>query len=144
MAPRFLELDELVQIHRELIEAYGGSDGVRDLGLLKSATAMPAAGIGGEYFHRDLFEMAAAYLFHLVQNHPFIDGNKRTAASAAFLFLWINGWELVMASEEDFEQLVRQAATGSIDKPSIADELRRSSRPRSAGDDDEPSGVAGG
>src|SRR5688572_11252566 len=111
MAPRFLELAELLQIHRAMIEAYGGSDGVRDLGMLKSAAAMPAAGIGGEYFHRDLFEMAAAYLFHLVQDHPFIDGNKRTAVSAAFSFLWINGWELDMASEEEFEQLVRQAAT---------------------------------
>lgn len=127
-----------------MIEAFGGSDGVRDLGMLKSAAAMPAAGIGGDYFHRDLFEMAAAYLFHLVRNHPFIDGNKRTSAAASFSFLWINGWELVMASEEELEQLVRQAATGSIDKVAIADRLRRSSRPRSEGDDDEPSGVADG
>ena len=73
----FLTLDDVLESHREQIRVYGGSEGLRDLGLLESAIAQPPAGFGGVPLHRDLYEMAAAYLFHLVQNHPFIDGNKR-------------------------------------------------------------------
>lgn len=75
--PWFLNIDHTMRLHRSLIETYGGSEGVRDVGLLHSALAMPQASFGGEFLHRDLFEMAAAYLYHIVQNHPFIDGNKR-------------------------------------------------------------------
>ena len=78
--PIFLCLGEVVEIPRDQIERYGGSPGIRDLGLLQSALAMPAAGFGGRYLHTDLFEMSAAYLFHITQNHPFADGNKRTGA----------------------------------------------------------------
>ena len=85
MPPVFLTLDELLTIHRDQIERYGGSEGIRDMDLLKSAIAMPAAGFGGCYVHADLCEMAAAYLFHIVRNHPFVDGNKRIGAA---LFLW--------------------------------------------------------
>src|SRR5207245_5063328 len=90
MAIVFLDLAEVTEIHRDQIERYGGAHGVRDQGLLESALAMPQAGMAGEYFHTDLFEMAAAYLFHLAKNHPFIDGNKRVAAMAAFVFLAMN------------------------------------------------------
>lgn len=79
MMPRFLNLLESLEIHQSRIELYGGTDGVRDLGLLQSALAQPSAGFDGEFLHKDLFEMAAAYLFHIVRNHPFVDGNKRTA-----------------------------------------------------------------
>ena len=74
MTPVFLELAEVVLIHRDQVDRYGGAEGIRDLGLLQSALAMPASGAGGQYFHEDLFAMAAAYLFHIVRNHPFIDG----------------------------------------------------------------------
>ena len=70
MTPEFLSLAEALEIHRDQIERYGGNTGIRDLGLLQSALAMPAAGFGERYLHTDLFEMAAAYLFHIVQNHP--------------------------------------------------------------------------
>ena len=79
MRPLFLTLEEVREIHIDQIERYGGGPGIRDISLLQSAIAMPAAGFGEQYLHGDLFEMAAAYLFHLVQNHPFVDGNKNLA-----------------------------------------------------------------
>ncbi len=119
MEPEFLDLSELLAIHRDQLERYGGSDGVRDLGLLQSAIAMPCAGAGDEYFHADLFEMAAAYLFHLVQNHPFVDGNKRVGAMAAFVFLRLNDISLE-ATETAYERIVRSVAEGRSDKASVA------------------------
>ena len=71
MAPIFLTLGEVIEIHKDQIDNYGGKPGIRDLGLLKSALAMPAAGLHDRYLHNDLFEMATAYLYHIVQNHPF-------------------------------------------------------------------------
>jgi len=123
----FLTLDEIVEIHREMIERYGGSLGVRDIALLESAVAMPQAGFGDQYLHSDLFEMAAAYLFHIVRNHPFIDGNKRTGAMAAFTFLKLNGATLV-ARESVFERIVRNVAQGEIGKDKVANFLRNYSR----------------
>lgn len=119
MTPDFLSLAEVLEIHRDQIERYGGKTGIRDLGLLQSALAMPAAGFGGRYLHGDLFEMAAAYLFHIVRNHPFVDGNKRTGAVAALVFLFLNGME-IEASEDIFEQTVRAVAEGKMDKSAIA------------------------
>lgn len=77
MRPLFLDRDRVLRTHMSLIERYGGSAGLRDVGLLHSAIAMPQASFGGEFLHKDVFEMASAYLFHIVQNHPFFDGNKR-------------------------------------------------------------------
>ena len=88
----FLTLDDIMESHREQIRVYGGTEGIRDLGLLESALAQPMAKYGGEYLHKDVCAMAAAYLFHLVQNHPFIDGNKRVGLEAALLFLEINDY----------------------------------------------------
>ena len=127
MVLTFLTLDEIVEIHREMIERYGGSLGVRDIALLESAVAMPQAGFGDQYLHSDLFEMAAAYLFHIVRNHPFIDGNKRTGAMAAFTFLKLNGATLV-ARESVFERIVRNVAQGEIGKDKVANFLRNYSR----------------
>src|SRR5690606_17233104 len=110
---------EVLAIHRDQIERYGGSPSLRDMGLLLSAIAMPAAGFGGVYAHSDLFEMAAAYLFHLAANHPFVDGNKRVAGAAADVFLNLNGL-LLTASEDEFEQLVRSVATSGATKQDVA------------------------
>jgi death on curing protein len=115
----FLELDEVVEIHRDQIQRYGGLHGVRDTGLLESAITMPSAMFAGEYLHRNLFEMAAAYLFHIVKDHPFHDGNKRTGAVAAIVFLKLNGIE-PMAAEHGFEDLIRQVADGMADKAAVA------------------------
>ncbi|SMC25043.1 death on curing protein [Desulfacinum hydrothermale DSM 13146] len=123
MTPDFLSLAEVLEIHRDQIERYGGRPGIRDLGLVQSALAMPAAGFGGRYLHGDLFEMAAAYLFHIVRNHPFVDGNKRTGAVAALVFLSLNGME-IEAGEDMFEQTVRAVSEGKMDNSSIAEFFR--------------------
>ncbi len=127
MDPIFLEFDEVLEIHQDQIQRYGGSPGLRDKGILQSALSMPTAGFGGQYFHTDLFEMAAAYLYHIVQGHPFIDGNKRTGSATAIVFLLINGIEL-QANEKSFETLVRSAAQGKTEKNSIASFFREQSR----------------
>jgi death-on-curing protein len=119
----FLTLDEVVAIHRDQFERYGGSPGVRDWGLLQSAVAMPAASFGGQLLHPDLCEMAAAYLFHIVQNHPFIDGNKRVGAVAADVFLSLNGL-LLTAGEGDFAELVLAVARGESSKSTVAEFFR--------------------
>src|SRR3990167_7124510 len=93
MDPQFLTLDEVLAIHRDQIKRYGGTLGVRDVELLESALAAPQSGFGDQYLHGDLFEMASAYLFHLVQNHPFLDGNKRVGTAVALTFLMLNGVE---------------------------------------------------
>jgi death on curing protein len=80
---------------------------------------MPASGFGDKYLHEDVFEMAAAYLFHITRNHPFVDGNKRTGAVAAAVFLAMNDIEL-RADEEELESLVRRVATGKVDKAAAA------------------------
>ena len=119
----FLELDDVVEIHHDQIERYGGSDGIRDARLLESAVAAPRATFDGRSLHVDLFSMAAAYLFHITQNHPFVDGNKRTGAVAALVFLALNEVE-IQASEEEIEDLVRRVATGKADTDAIAAFLR--------------------
>lgn len=92
--------------------------------VLRSALAMPQAGAGGEYFHDDLFEMAAAYLYHLVQNHAFVDGNKRVGTTAALVFLDMNGVE-VGADDASLVELVLGVTTGRVSKADVASFLRR-------------------
>ena len=115
----FLDLEDVISIHDSRVEIYGGSPGIRDLGLLKSAIAVPMSGFGGQHLYADVFEMAAAYMFHIVQNHPFVDGNKRTGLAAALVFLGINGIEINVASDMLFE-LTISVAQGQKDKSSIA------------------------
>ena len=123
MAPVFLTLDEVLDIHRDQIQRYGGTPGIRDLGLLQSALAQPEAAFGGQFLHADLFEMAAAYLFHITQNHPFVDGNKRAGTATALVFLDMNDIE-VNAPEDDLVQLVLDVAQGNAGKKEIADFFR--------------------
>lgn len=125
--PRFLSMEDVIDIHADQIDRYGGSLGIRDVELLRSAIGMPEAGFGDHYLHADLFEMAAAYLYHIVQNHPFIDGNKRTGAMAAFVFLKLNGLTL-NADESVFESLVLQTAQGQTDKSAIGKFFRKHSQ----------------
>lgn len=121
--PVFLTLDEVVQIHDHQIEFYGGEPEIRDIGLLESAIAQPNSGHAGGYFHGDLYEMAAAYLYHITQNHPFVDGNKRTGAQVADVFLAMNGLDLICKSSL-FEEMVFRVANNDIGKDEIADFLR--------------------
>ncbi len=123
MDPLFLTLDELIAVHRDQIQHYGGSSGVRDWGLLKSAAAMPAATFGGLLLHSDVCEMAAAYLFHIVQNHPFIDGNKRIGAVSTLVFLSLNELQL-NADQDEYAEMVLSVARGEMSKSSVAEFLR--------------------
>jgi death on curing protein len=83
IAPEFLDLEEVLEIHALQLDEFGGIAGVRDRGLLESAVEQARATAFGELLHADLFEMAAAYLFHIVKHHAFLDGNKRTALVTA-------------------------------------------------------------
>ena len=87
--------------------------------LLASALGMPQASFDGVFLHTSIAEMAAAYLFHLAQNHPFLDGNKRTALAATLAFLWLNHWRLD-AGEDDLTELVIGVASGSANKADSA------------------------
>ena len=122
--PSFLTLAEVLEIHRDQVSRYGGDPGLRDLDLLKSALGMPAATYGGEFLHTDIYEMAAAYLYHLVKNHPFVDGNKRVGTVAAIVFLVLNGFDLDVP-EDDLAEKVLAVAMGEIDKADVAVYLKR-------------------
>jgi death-on-curing protein len=117
--PLFLTLDEALLIHSDQVQRYGGSQGVRDLSLLRSALAMPKVSFDAVYLHPSLAEMAAAYLFHVAQNHPFLDGNKRTALALALAFLWLNDRRLE-AGEDDLTALVISVASGQVGKAEAA------------------------
>ena len=121
---QFLGLQEVLEIHRDQVTRYGGTAGIRDLDLLKSALGMPGATFNGEFLHTDVYEMAAAYLFHLVKNHPFLDGNKRVGAVAALVFLALNGHDF-QAPEDDLAETVLAVARGEIGKSEVTVFLRR-------------------
>lgn len=96
--------------------------------MLQSAVAMPQAMFDGVLLHDNIYQMAAAYLFHIVKNHPFVDGNKRAGAAAAIAFMDINGIAL-RADQDDFADFVVAVAEGKHEKAAIADYLRRHSVP---------------
>ena len=128
MRPEFLEVEDVLQIHADQLERYGGLSGLRDHGLLLSAVAMPRSTYGGEFLHGDLLAMAAAYLFHITRNHPFVDGNKRTGAAAALVFLALHGIE-VTATDDALYELVMAVAKGDAGKEAVEQFLRANSRP---------------
>ncbi|MEO7795929.1 MAG: type II toxin-antitoxin system death-on-curing family toxin [Thermoanaerobaculia bacterium] len=117
--PTFLSLEEVLALHADQIQRYGGTLGLRDAGLLSSALAMPQASFGGKYLHTTPHEMAAAYLFHLTQDHPFLDGNKRVGLAAALAFLGLNDLEL-QADDDSLTELVMGVAQGSRSKAELA------------------------
>ena len=119
----FLTLAEVTEIHADQIEHYGGTAGTRDINLLSSAVAMPYASFSGNFLHRDIYEMAAAYAFHISQNHPFIDGNKRTALASALVFLEVNG-SSISDSEGRLYEATMDLASGKLKKEEFANILR--------------------
>jgi len=128
MEPVFLSLDEILEIHAQQIERYGGSPGLRDAAGLESAVATPQATFGGELLHPTIPAVAAAYLFHLCQNHPFVDGNKRVGANAAITFLLMNDWEPAF-EEEELADLVLSIASGGLSKPQLIEIFESRCRP---------------
>ena len=123
LEPAFLSVEEVTFLHDEQLARFGGAAGIRDMGLLESAVAVPQASFGGEFLHKDLFSMAADYAFHIAQNQAFVDGNKRTGLLSALVFLDLNG-----IGTSDPEGLLYQAmidiAEKTIDKQDLADLLR--------------------
>ena len=122
--PVFLDVEDVLLIHEEQLARYGGAAGVRDAGLLDSAVATPRATAGGELAHADLFAMAAAYAFHIAQNQPFVDGNKRTGLLAALVFLDLNGVEIGDHEGRLYDAMIA-VADRRLDKPGLAALLRR-------------------
>jgi death on curing protein len=120
--PEFLDVDDVLELHATLIVEHGGSDGIRDRGLLESAVAQPMASFGGEFLHQDLFEMAAALLVSLVGNHPFVDGNKRTGLAAMLMFLELN--EYSVDESHELVDITLAVASGSMSKAQVAQLLR--------------------
>jgi death-on-curing protein len=119
-----LTVEIVREIHAAVIESFGGSDGVRDMSLLESAVAAPQASFGGQSPYRDLTEVAAAYLFYLCRNHPFLDGNKRTSLVACLVFLQLNGIE-PKEDRPEWEQLTLDVAASALDRERATARLRK-------------------
>jgi death-on-curing protein len=131
--PFFLSVDDVLSLHTDQLERYGGLPGVRDAGALEAAVEMPRATFGGEYLHSDLFSMAAAYAFHIAESQAFVDGNKRTGLNAALVFLLMNGWEVVDERGRLYDAMIA-IAVRQLDKTGLAQLLQELARP----DGDEP------
>lgn len=122
--PKFLEIADVLDIHQILIEQLGGMSGVRDEGLLESALSQPKASFFGELLHPTIHEQAAAILYHLAKNHPFLDGNKRTAYGAMETFLRLNGYNLALSNEEIYNMVI-QVAQGEMSKEELTSLLEQ-------------------
>jgi death-on-curing protein len=120
----FLSVDIVSEVHAEAISGFGGSPGLRDRALLESAVAAPQATFGGASVYADLIEIAAAYLFYLCRNHPFVDGNKRVALGSCLLFLRLNGLK-PKADGPDWEKLTLDVAASKLDREQTTARLRR-------------------
>lgn len=127
----FLSFAEAIEIHQYQIGHFGGDSGIRDVDLLRSALAVPSATFDGRYLHADIAEMAAAYLFHIAEDHPFVDGNKRTGAMAAIVFLDMNDFDFD-ASDEALTETVISTASGKKTKAELASFFRTHLHPRRA------------
>jgi len=125
----FLTLDEVLALHADQIERYGGRPGIRDVALLESALAMPQATYGGRGLHESLPEMAAAYLFHLVHGHAFVYGNKRIGLMTMLVFLGLNSLSLRSTSDQ-LVDLVAGVATQRVSKAEVAVFVQQHTRPR--------------
>ncbi len=126
--PLFLELDEVLSLHAESIARFGGGLGIRDVALLESAVAMPQATMFEELLHPTLHEQAAAYLFHLVKNHPFVDGNKRIGLAAALAFLGVNEVRVVARPQQLIDLTIGVAAE-KLSKSEVATFFLRHGKP---------------
>jgi death-on-curing protein len=112
----------VLSIHARQIERFGGTPGVRDEGLLESALAQPQATFGGQFLHGTMSEQAAAYLYQIAMNHPFIDGNKRTAFAVMDTFLRLNGCALNLTDDGVYD-LVMRVARGTMTKEELSTEF---------------------
>ena len=121
---RYLALAEVLELHRQVVELAGGAAALRDLGSLQSAIAQPRATFDGVDLYRTLEEKAAALMFSLVANHPFVDGNKRVGHAAAEAFLMLNGVELIAPVDES-ENVVVALAAGQLPREELLSWIRQ-------------------
>jgi death-on-curing protein len=122
-----LTVEIVCEIHDEAVKIFGGLHGIRDEALLASAVFAPQSSFGGRSPYVDVIDISAAYLFYLCRNHPFLDGNKRTAMAAAIVFLRLNGFDAA-ADSEKWEELVLHVASSKIDREQTTRRLRRLAR----------------
>ena len=123
---RFLNISEIIEIHKEEINAAGGSEGIRDIGLLESAVGAVQATFEDKYL-MNIFEMAATYINSIIFNHPFIDGNKRTGAATALTFLYLNGYEIREKYDEELADKILDLVNKKIDKEELTVYLKDNS-----------------
>ncbi|MCJ2542139.1 type II toxin-antitoxin system death-on-curing family toxin [Thermostichus vulcanus] len=135
--PNFLIKEDVLLIHADQIQSFGGSLGLRDEGLLNSALAQPQAMFDGVLLHPTICEQAAAYLYHLAMNHPFIDGNKRTAFAVMDTFLRVNGYELTLSNDEAYD-LVMAVVNQQVSKPDLIAVLQAAVKGSGGGDSAKP------
>ena len=121
--PVFLSVEEVLGLHDDQLRLFGGSSGLRDRMALESAVAVPASTFDGAYLHQDLFHMAAAYAFHIAENQPFVDGNKRTGLNAALVFLDLNGWVVTDPQMRLYDAMLALSAR-QLDKNGLASLFR--------------------
>jgi len=119
----FLTLAEIIEIHMNQIDLYGGDSGLRDITLLQSAMALPESTFDNKFLHKDIYEMATAYAFHICQNHPFVDGNKRVGLVTALVFLDFNGIDIDDPNELLYKAMM-DVASGKLNKEKFADVFR--------------------
>lgn len=124
-----LSVLQVMEIHEAVIDAFGGARGIRDRGLLESAIGAVQASASGNSVFADLPEIAAAYLFYLCRNHPFVDGNKRVGMASAIVYLRLNGVEPAPDSEA-WERLVLDVANSVLDRDATTARLRKLLRTR--------------
>ncbi len=115
---RHLTIDEVLELHRLVIAQSGGSEGMRDRGLLASAVAVPKSTFDKQELYATLAAKAAALGYSVVCNHPFVDGNKRVGHAAMETFLVLNGWEL-SADVEEQERVILRLAAGQMTRPEL-------------------------
>ncbi len=127
---RYLTLDEVVELHCRLLAQSGGLAGIRDLGGLESALAQPKMTFSGAELYPSVLEKAITLGFSLIQNHPFVDGNKRIGHAAMEIFLVLNGFEIDAAVDEQ-EQVILQVASGSMNRQDFTNWLQNHLIPRS-------------
>ncbi len=126
--PRFPKISLVLKLHHDQLESLGGTAGIRDEGLLESALAQPQATFGGQLLHPTLPEQAAAYLYHLAKNHPFVDGNKRTAFAVMDTFLRINGYRLDLSADATY-QMVLDVVEDKMSKEALGEFLQKHIKP---------------
>jgi death-on-curing protein len=117
---RYLSIEEVISLHSRVIAQSGGGPGLRDRGALESAVAQPEMSFGGEYLYQTVAEKTAALGHSLIQNHPFVDGNKRVGHAAMEVFLVLNGYE-IGATVDEQEQIILAVASGQMERAALGE-----------------------